>query len=165
MLFIIVSIIIYLMSSILYYFVLLPKITPYVMRNPEKPLFAFLVKWIYALGILFSITQIQKHPYRYYKWLNTISFGVLFLWIMLCMFFLNFESDLELVLLESIVLAIFIFINSRFFRRRYHIRSNPLYFVIFMIVRPLIWTACVFYVLKYCYTLSDDWSCWTFSLP
>ena len=165
---VIISVTVYLMSSILYYMVIEPNVRHWVMRNPEKPFFAFLVKWIYALVILFSVKNISQNPYRYYKWLNTVSFGVLFLWIMLrSILYRYYECNLELSILEIIALVIIIFTNSKIFIQKYHIRRSVfLYFFIFMIVKPLIWTACVYFVLNYCYTLSDNnYNTWIFHFP
>ena len=153
---------IYLLSSICYY-VVIKFYDVGIMGMPDKPFFAFLVKWMYALIILFSAKQIHRHPYHFYKWLNTASFGVIFLRIMQSKFY--FENFTDFFLLEITALLIIIFTNSRYFNQRYHIRSNLLYFVLFMILRPIIWTVCVYFVFRYCITLSDDYTTWTFHFP
>ena len=139
---IIIALTIYLLSSFFYYFVIKPNLSV-IGSWQDSPFIVFLVKWVYALVLLFSVTQIPKNPYIYYKWLNTVSFGILYLWIIGVSFF----YDDVFGLLEISALAIIIFINSVSFKRKYHICSNFLYFVLFMLIRPLIWTAGLCYIL------------------
>ncbi len=146
LLFYFLCIVFYIFDTSLFYFNDRYNSDPSILHLPSKPLFLYIVKWIYAVILIISIYYLRKKSNFCWVVLNTLSISILLLKIMIWYRFLFYCSNTDKFLLELVAICILITINLKFFITENNIKIKKGY-LLYICLIPLIFTLIIYNIL------------------
>jgi hypothetical protein len=140
--------VLYLVITMLYYLdsIIHPNVS--ILRAIDRPFVLYIVKWLYALIIIICLVKINSNFSLYYLIINTVSFAILSLSFMDNYYFLFYECDVEMFLLEIVAIVLIIVTNLKAFITNYNQQRKVIYFI-YIISIPLVITYGIYTLLDY----------------
>jgi len=104
----------------------------------NQPFIIYLVKWIYALFLVWSLMNLNKKPNLSWTLINIVSLSVLLLTYVIPFIFLFYRSAIDMFFLEFISIFLIVYANLTRFIKRYNIQRKPIYLLPIFIIPPIV---------------------------
>ncbi|MDH6310683.1 hypothetical protein M2451_003550 [Dysgonomonas sp. PFB1-18] len=141
-----ICIVFYIFDTSLFYFNDRYNADLSILHLPSKPLFLYIVKWIYAVILIMSIFYLRKKSNFCWIILNVFSFSILLLKIMVWYYFLFYCSNTDKFLLELVAICILITINLKYFITNNNVKIKKGY-LLYICLAPLVFTIIIYNIL------------------